>query len=101
MEQFLIDTISHSNIYQCLTQEDYNLLQKKFGLLDNKNANTIENAKFMLDKLATSKSIDDFLLFSEAYTIIIIGTSDLSKLNPTLTEQAIKNLVHSACQFLY
>lgn len=28
MEQYLIDTISHSNIYQCLTQEDYNLLQK-------------------------------------------------------------------------
>lgn len=101
MEQYLIDTISHTNIYQCLTQEDYNLLQKKFGLLDNKNANTIENAKFMLDKLDTSKSIDDFLLFSEAYTIIIIGTSDLSKLNPKLTEQAIKNLVHSACQFLY
>lgn len=54
----------------------------------------------MLDKLATSKSIDDFLLFSEAYTIII-GTSDLSKLNPSLTGQAIKKLVHSACQFLY
>ena len=35
-----------------------------------------ENAKFMMSKLATTKSIDDFFLFSEAYTIIIIGTSD-------------------------
>ncbi|RRD95754.1 TetR/AcrR family transcriptional regulator [Clostridiales bacterium COT073_COT-073] len=100
-EQFLFDTISHKNIYRCLTQEDYNILQEKYGLLDNRNEKIKENAKFMMSKLATTKSIDDFFLFSEAYTIIIIGTSDLNKLNPKIINTVVKQLIHSACQFLY
>lgn len=43
--------------------------------LNNRNENIKENAKFMMSKLASSKSIDDFFFFSEVYTIIIIGTS--------------------------
>ena len=100
-EQFLFDTISYNNIYRCLTQDDYNILQKKYGLLDNRNEKIKETATFMMRKLATTKSINDFLLFSEAYTIIIIGTSDLNKLNPELTDTAVKQLIHSVCQFLY
>lgn len=100
-EQFLFDTISHNNIYRCLTQEDYNILQEKYGLLDNRNEKIKENAKFMMSKLTTTKSIDDFFPFSEAYTIIIIGTSDLNKLNPKLTDKIVKKFIHSACQFLY
>jgi len=100
-EQFLFDTISHNNIYRCLTQEDYNILQEKYGLLDNRNEKIEENAKFMMSKLATTKSIDDFFLFSEAYTIIIIGTSDLNKLNPKIINKVVKQLIHSVCQFLY
>ena len=100
-EQFLFDTISYNNIYRCLTQEDYNILQEKYGLLDNRNEKIKENAKFMMNKLATTKSIDDFFLFSEAYTIIIIGTSDLNKLNSNLTNTVLKTLIHSACQLLY
>ncbi|MDY6063059.1 MAG: TetR/AcrR family transcriptional regulator [Erysipelotrichaceae bacterium] len=100
-EQFLFDTISYKNIYRCLTQEDYNILQKKYGLLDNRNEKIKENAKFMMSKLATKKSLNNFLLFSEAYTIIIIGTSDLNKLNSKLTDTIVKQLIHSACQFLY
>ena len=101
MEEFLFATISNNNIYRCLTQEDYNILQKKYGLLDRRNEKIEENAKFMMSKLATKKSINDFLLFSEAYTIIIIGTSDLNKLNPKLTDTVVRKLIHSACQFLY
>lgn len=100
-EQFLFDTISHNNIYRCFTQEDYNILQEKYGLLDNRNEKIEENAKFMMSKLATTKSIDDFFLFSEAYTIIIIGTSDLNKLNPKIINKVVKQLIHSVCQFLY
>ena len=100
-EQFLFDTISYNNIYRCLTQDDYNILQKKYALLDNRNEKIEENAKFMMNKLATTKSIDDFFLFSEAYTIIIIGTSDLNKLNSKLTNTVLKTLIHSACQLLY
>lgn len=100
-EQFLFDTISYKNIYRCLTQEDYNILQKKYGLLDNRNEKIKENAKFMMSKLATKKSLNNFLLFSETYTIIIIGTSDLNKLNSKLTDTIVKQLIHSACQFLY
>ena len=100
-EQFLFDTISYNNIYRCLTQDDYNILQKKYALLDNRNEKIEENAKFMMNKLATTKSIDDFFLFSEAYTIIIIGTSDLNKLNSNLTNTVLKTLIHSACQLLY
>ncbi|MDY5741607.1 MAG: TetR/AcrR family transcriptional regulator [Lachnospiraceae bacterium] len=100
-EQFLFDTISYNNIYRCLTQDDYNILQKKYGLLDNRNEKIEKNGKFMLSKLATTKSIDDFLLFSEAYTIIIIGTSDLNKLNSHLIDTVVKKLIHSACQLLY
>ncbi|MDY6037685.1 MAG: TetR/AcrR family transcriptional regulator [Eubacterium sp.] len=100
-EKFLFDTISHNNIYRCLTQDDYNILQEKYGLLDKRNEKIEENAEFMLSKLASNKSVDDFALFSEAYTIIIIGTSDLNKLNPKLTDAVVKKLIHSACQFLY
>lgn len=100
-EQFLFDTISYNNIYRCLTQDDYNILQEKYSLLDNRNEKIEENAKFMMNKLATTKSIDDFFLFSEAYTIIIIGTSDLNKLNSNLTNTVLKTLIHSACQLLY
>lgn len=100
-EQFLFDTISYNNIYRCLTQDDYNILQEKYALLDSRNEKIEENAKFMMNKLATTKSIDDFFLFSEAYTIIIIGTSDLNKLNSNLTNTVIKTLIHSACQLLY
>ena len=100
-EQFLFDTISYNNIYRCLTQDDYNILQEKYALLDNRNEKIEENAKFMMNKLATTKSIDDFFLFSEAYTIIIIGTSDLNKLNSNLTNTVLKTLIHSACQLLY
>lgn len=100
-EKFLFDTISHNNIYRCLTQDDYNILQEKYGLLDNRNEKIEENAKFMMSKLATTKSFDDFFLFSEAYTIIIIGTSDLNKLNTKFTDKAVKRLIHSACKFIY
>ena len=100
-EQFLFDTISYNNIYRCLTQDDYNILQEKYALLDNRKEKIEENAKFMMNKLATTKSIDDFFLFSEAYTIIIIGTSDLNKLNSNLTNTVLKTLIHSACQLLY
>lgn len=101
MEEYLFKTISNYNIYRCLTQDDYNILQKKYGLLDNRFEKTEENGRLMMEKLATTKSIDDFLLFSEAYTIIIIGTSDLNKLNPQFTDKVIKELIHSACKFLY
>ena len=52
-----------------------------------------------MNKLATTKPIDSFLLFSEVYTIIIIGTSDLNKLNSNFTDTVIKKLIHSAYQF--
>lgn len=101
MEDFLFDSVSNHNIYRCLTQDDYNILQKKYALLDNRNEKIEENGKFMMSKLATTKTINDFLLFSEAYTILIIGTSDLNKLNSNITDTVVKKLIHSACQFLY
>ncbi|WP_425538093.1 TetR/AcrR family transcriptional regulator [Microaceticoccus formicicus] len=101
MEQYLFDTISNYNIYRCLTQDDYDILQKKYGLLDDRKEKIVENGKFIMEKLATSKPFENFLLFSEAYTIIIIGTSDLNKLDSKYTDEVIKNLIHSACQFLY
>ncbi len=101
MEQFLFNSISNHNIYRYITQDDYNILQEKYGLLDNRSSKIEENGEFMMSKLATTKSIDNFMLFSEAYTIIIIGTSDLNKLTPQFTDIAIKNLIHSACQLLY
>ena len=101
MEKYLFDTISNRNIYRCLTQDDYNILQEKYGLLSTRNEKIEENAQFVMSKLATTKPIDSFLLFSEAYTIIIIGTSDLNKLNSNFTDTVIKKLIHSACQFLY
>ena len=101
MEQFLFDTISSRNIYRCLTQDDYNILQEKYGLLDTRDAKIEENGKFMMSRLATAKSLEHFLLFAEAYTIIIIGTSDLNKLNSQCTDIAVRNLLHSACRLLY
>lgn len=101
MEQYLYNVIANYNIYRCLTQDDYDKLEKKYGLLDNRNEKVIENGKFMMEKLATTKPLDNFLLFSEAYTIIIIGTSDLNKLNSEFVDKAIKSLIHSACQLLY
>ncbi|UTC66144.1 MULTISPECIES: TetR/AcrR family transcriptional regulator [unclassified Treponema] len=101
MEQYLIDTISHFNLYRLLSQAEYNKLQKKYGLLDNRNEQTKENGKFMMEKLATSKTLEDFLLFADAFTIIVIGTSDLTKLNPKVTDEVTKKLIHAACKMLY
>ncbi|WP_428771318.1 TetR/AcrR family transcriptional regulator [Treponema sp. HNW] len=101
MEQYLLDTISHFNLYRLLSQAEYNKLQKKYGLLDNRNEQTKENGKFMMEKLATSKTLEDFLLFADAFTIIVIGTSDLTKLNPEVTDEATKKLLHAACKMLY
>lgn len=69
-EEFLFNTISHKNIYSCLTQEDYNILQEKYGLLNNRNENIKENAKFMMSKLASSKSIDDFFFFQKLIQLL-------------------------------
>lgn len=101
MAQFLFDTISNHNIYRFLTQDDYNVLQKKYGLLNTRNAKIKENGTFVMSRLATEKSLEHFLLFAEAYTVIVIGTSDLTKLNPQFTDTVIRNLVHAACRFLY
>ena len=99
MEKYLFDTISNRNVQRCLTQDDYNILQEKYGLLKNRNEKIEENAQFVMNKLAATKPIDSFLLFSEVYTIIIIGTSDLDKLNSNFTDTVIKKLIHSAYQF--
>lgn len=101
MEKFLYNSISHNNIYRCLTQNDYDLLQKKYSLLDDRTDKIAENGKFIMSKLATTQSVDRFMLFSEAYTIIVIGTSDLNKLNANYSDSAIKSLIHSACKLLY
>ncbi|UTC64002.1 hypothetical protein E4O00_08940 [Treponema sp. OMZ 788] len=55
----------------------------------------------MMEKLATSKTLEDFLLFADAFTIIVIGTSDLTKLNPKVTDEVTKKLIHAACKMLY
>lgn len=101
LEKYLYDVISNYNIYRCLSQRDYNLLQKKYALLERRTEKIAENGVLMMERLATSKTLDDFKRFAEAYTILIIGTSDQSKLDPDFSDQAIKALIHSACQLLY
>lgn len=100
-ENFLFETISKYNIYRCLSQDDFDILEKKYALLD-KRANKIkESGKFILNKLATNKTLTDYELFAESFTIIIIGTSDLNKLNSNFTDTVIKKFIQSACDFLY
>lgn len=101
MEDYLFEMISSYNIYRLLSQDDYNILQKKHGLLKNRDENIEKSGKFILEKLDSRKNLDDFKLFSQAFTIIIIGTSDLTKLDPNLADDATKKLIHSACQILY
>lgn len=100
-EHFLFTCLTQYNIYRCLKQADYDILQKKYSLLEQRNAQLTESGKEILRHLNIDTDLDHFRLFSEAYTIIIIGTSDVSKLTPPLTEPAIKQLVHAACQCLY
>ena len=101
LEQYLYDMVSNYNIYRYLNQEEYNFLQDKYGLLDRRDEKIAENAIMMMSKLDTDKSIDSFKVFSEAYSIVVIGTSDLSKLNENYLDEAIRNLVNAAASILY
>ena len=101
LESYFFNMITNYNIYRYLNQEEYNHLQNKYDLLKNRDQNIEETAKYMMQKLDTTKSIESFKQFSECYTMIIIGTSDLTKLNKQYTDDAIKALIHAACSFLY
>ena len=101
MEQYLFTMVSNYNIYHYLNQEEYNHLQAKYDLQKNRDEKIEENAKFIMPRLDTKKPLESFNLFAEAYTIIIIGTSDLTKLNQNYTDKAIRSLIHAACSFIY
>ncbi|MGY3723813.1 transcriptional regulator, TetR family [Granulicatella balaenopterae] len=94
---YFLDNLLKDNIYQLLTQEEYNSLLKEQEL----NKNTEEVAQYIMSKLATTKGVKEFLLFAECYKIIIIGSSDLSKLDSQQLEQALSSLVKSSCEILY
>ena len=101
LEEYLYDMVSNYNIYRYLNQEEYNHLQQKYGLLDKRDEKIEENAIIMMSKLDTDKTVDSFKVFSEAYSIIVIGTSDLSKLNENYLDEATRSLINAAASILY
>lgn len=94
---YFFNNLLNNNVYRLLTQEEYNSIIQKIPTQDN----TEEIAKYMMSKLDSDKGVQDFLLFAECYKIIIIGSSDLSKLNNTILNDALSSMVKSACKLLY
>ncbi|MDO5718996.1 MAG: TetR/AcrR family transcriptional regulator [Tissierellia bacterium] len=101
MKEYLIANLKYDNIYRLLSQQDYNTLMSKLDIEESKTDNTAEYGKYIMSRLKTDKKAEDFILFSEMYKIIIIGTSDLTKLNDDLLDESIEKLVASACEILY
>lgn len=101
MKSFLIENLNTNNIYRLLSQDDYNNLISKIDLPKENAEDIIKFGNYFMSKLKTDKNIDDFLLFSEAYKVIVIGTSDLTKLDENLLEPVLDKLVESACELLY
>ncbi|WP_029410482.1 TetR/AcrR family transcriptional regulator [Treponema pedis] len=101
MKMYLLNNLNNENIYRLLSQEDYNALMQKFNLSQSEEDAVEKTGAYIMSKLATDKTAEDFKLFSEAYKIIIIGTSDLTKLNTDVLNSVSEKLVESACKFLY
>lgn len=96
---FFYQNLKNNNIYQYLTEDECNMLIKK------SHSKTVEHsaltAEFVMSKLATSKDVKDYFLFNESYKILIIGTSDTSKINSALFDESLKPMVEAACRLLY
>lgn len=101
LETYFNDMLTNYNIYRYLNQQEYDHLQKQYHLLQDREEKIEQQAHFMMSKLQTTKGVEAFKLFSEAYTILVIGTSDESKLNSAYTQDAIQALIHAACSILY
>lgn len=97
IKQYFLRNVKENNIYRFLTQEEINRL---LSILPREDS-TPQIGEHIMGKLATTKSVDAFSLFAEAYKIIVIGTSDLSKLNAALLDDALDPLVDAACRLLY
>lgn len=96
-KKYFLENLKENNIYRLLRQDEYDDLIKKMPPEDH----SLEMGKYILSKLKTKKKLEDFYLFSEAYKIIVIGSSDISKLNEQYLDQSLEQLVHAACSFLY
>lgn len=94
--RFFLDNLLEDNVYRLLSQEEYNSL-----LEEKPKGNMDEIAAYMMSKLDTSKGVSEFMLFAECYKVIVIGSSDLSKLNEKYLEKVLAVMVKSACQTLY
>lgn len=100
-EDYLYENLVHYNIYRILSQEDFEILNNKFGMLNDRSKNIEKMAEYILNNIDSNKTSLDFKYFSEAYTMIIIGSSDIDKLNKKYVNVAIKQLIHSACEFIF
>lgn len=100
-ENYLYENLVHYNIYRILSQEDFEILNNKFGMLNERSKNIEKMAEYILNNIDSNKTSLDFKYFSEAYTMIIIGSSDIDKLNKKYVDVAIKQLIHSACDFIF
>lgn len=98
LSDFFLDYISEDNIYRVFTQEGYN---KIFPEVPGDSESLAKTGQFIMSKLATDKGLEEFLLFTQCIRILVIGTSDLSKLDKNLLRKALSPLVKAACQLLY
>ena len=65
------------------------------------NEQSTLTAEFIMSKLATNKGIKEYALFNQSYNILIIGTSDISKINTSVFDDTLKPMVAAACRILY
>ena len=96
---FFYQNLKNNNIYQFLTEDECNMLIKKFHPDEDKHF--LLTAEFIMSKLATDKGQQEYALFNESYKILIIGTSDSSKINRKLLDSTLKPMVETACRLLY
>lgn len=95
--KYFLNNLAKDNIYRLLSQAEYNSLIEETPQENNTQA----VGKYIMSKLKTSKGVDAFMLFAECYKIIVIGSSDLTKLDKKILNKALASLVKAACEILY
>ncbi|MDO5733010.1 MAG: TetR/AcrR family transcriptional regulator [Eubacteriales bacterium] len=101
LKQFWLDNLRTNNIYRLLSQSDYALIQERLDLPPEEDDKNQQLAEQIMSHLASDKGADDFMNFSEAYKLLVIGSSDLSKLDQKRLDLVLEHLVDTACRFLY
>lgn len=96
---FFYQNLKNNNIYQYLSADECNMLINKFQPKANEQSTL--TAEFIMSKLATNKGIKEYALFNQSYNILIIGTSDISKINTSVFDDTLKPMVAAACRILY